>query len=232
MVGVEALMRWRHPTKGLIFPDDFIAVAERIGLIKELGVWLLKTACAQSVAWRNMGLPRIQMAVNISPTHFRDPALSATIIEVLGETGWEAGDLELEVTESVVQTTGENIDMFNQLRSIGLRIAIDDFGTGYSSLNYLRELPVHAVKIDYSFVSEIEQSEKGAALVAAIVGMAQGLGIDIVAEGVENTSQSDYLEELGCHIMQGFLFSRPVAVNDFLGRVITQKENYSTLSNA
>ena len=118
------------------------------------------------------------------------------------------------------------------LSNKGISIAIDDFGTGYSSLNYLRELPVHAVKIDYSFVSEIEHSEKGAALVAAIVGMAQGLGIGIVAEGVENTSQSDYLEKLGCHVMQGYLFSRPVAVDDFLGRIVTQKEDYSSLSNA
>lgn len=114
----------------------------------------------------------------------------------------------------------------------GISIAIDDFGTGYSSLNYLRELPVHTVKIDYSFVSEIEHSKKGAALVAAIVGMAHGLGINVIAEGVESTAQSEYLDSLGCHIMQGFLFSRPVAVNDFLGAVTKQQAISSSLSKA
>jgi EAL domain-containing protein (putative c-di-GMP-specific phosphodiesterase class I) len=118
------------------------------------------------------------------------------------------------------------------LSNKGISIAIDDFGTGYSSLNYLRELPVHTVKIDYSFVSEIEHSKKGAALVAAIVGMAQGLGINVIAEGVENTAQSEYLESLGCHTMQGFLFGRPVAVNDFLGAVTKQQTNTASLSEA
>ena len=213
MVGVEALMRWRHPTKGLIFPDDFIAVAERIGLIKDLGVWLLKTACAQAVAWRDMGLPRIQMAVNISPTHFKDPALSATIIEVLGDTGWEAGDLELEVTESVVQTTGENIDMFNQLRSIGLKIAIDDFGTGYSSLSSLKYLPIDCLKVDRMFVTDMLKDPDSSILLGAIVSVAHALGHEVIAEGVETQEQAVALSGIGCEVVQGYHFSRPVTAD-------------------
>ena len=210
MVGVEALMRWRHPVKGLIFPDDFISVAERIGLIKDLGVWLLKTACAQAVEWRDMGLPRIQMAVNISPTHFQDQSLSTTIIDVLGATGWEAGDLELEVTESVVQTTGENIDMFNQLRSIGLRIAIDDFGTGYSSLSSLKYLPIDCLKVDRMFVTDMLKDPDSSILLGAIVSVAHALGHDVIAEGVETQEQAVALSGIGCEVVQGYYFSRPV----------------------
>ncbi len=213
MVGVEALMRWRHPTKGLIFPDDFIGVAERIGLIKDLGVWLLNTACAQAVVWRDMGLPRLQMAVNISPTHFQDQALATTIIEVLGDTGWEAGDLELEVTESVVQTTGENIDMFNQLRSIGIRIAIDDFGTGYSSLSSLKYLPIDCLKVDRMFVTDMLKDPDSSILLGAIVSVAHALGHEVIAEGVETQEQAVALSGIGCEVVQGYHFSRPVTAD-------------------
>ena len=231
MVGVEALMRWRHPIKGLIFPDDFIAVAERIGLIKDLGVWLLKTACTQAVAWREMGLPRIQMAVNISPTHFQDPALATTIIEVLGETGWEAGDLELEVTESVVQTTGENIDMFNHLRAIGLRIAIDDFGTGYSSLSSLKYLPIDCLKVDRMFVTDMLKDPDSSILLGAIVSVAHALGHDVIAEGVETHEQAIALSGIGCQVVQGYHFSRPVTADQIPDLARKQFLQVSTKNN-
>ncbi|UCB56075.1 MAG: EAL domain-containing protein [Thiotrichales bacterium] len=210
MVGVEALMRWRHPTKGLIFPNDFIPVAERIGLIIDLGEWLLKTACTQAVAWREMGLPRLQMAVNISPTHFKEQSLATTIIDVLAETGWEAGDLELEVTESVVQTTGDNIDIFNHLRSIGLRIAIDDFGTGYSSLSSLKYLPIDCLKVDRMFVTDMLKDQDSSILLGAIVSVGHALGHDVIAEGVETQEQALALSGIGYDMVQGYYFSKPV----------------------
>jgi len=211
MVGVEALVRWRHPEKGLIFPDEFILVAERIGLIKALGEWVLKTACIQAVAWREMGLPRFKMAVNISATHFQDQALSTTIVEILGETGWEPADLELEVTESVVQTTGESINMFNQLRAIGLKIAIDDFGTGYSSLSSLKYLPIDCLKVDRMFVTDMLKDPDSSILLGAIVSVAHALGHEVIAEGVETQEQAFALSGIGCEIVQGYYFSRPVA---------------------
>ncbi len=210
MVGVEALVRWHHPEMGLLAPDKFIHVAERIGLIKQLGDWVLETACRQAVAWRKMGLPRFQMAVNISATHFQDPALVTTVVRILGETGWEAAGLELEVTESVVQTTGDNIDMFNNLRAIGLKIAIDDFGTGYSSLASLKYLPIDCLKIDRMFVSDMLQDMDSCMILGAIINVAHALGHEVIAEGVETIDQAIALYASGCEKVQGFYFSRPV----------------------
>jgi EAL domain-containing protein (putative c-di-GMP-specific phosphodiesterase class I) len=210
MVGVEALIRWQHPEKGLLAPDKFIHVAERIGLIKQLGDWVLETACRQAVVWREMGLPRFQMAVNISPTHFQDPALATTVVRILAETGWDATDLELEVTESVVQTTGENIDLFNNMRAIGLKIAIDDFGTGYSSLASLKYLPIDCLKIDRLFVADMLNDPDSSIILGAIVNVAHALGHEVIAEGVESRDQAIALYGLGCETVQGYYFSRPV----------------------
>ncbi len=213
MVGVEALVRWQHPEKGMLPPDQFIHVAERIGLIKQLGDWVLETACRQAVEWRKMGLPRIQMAVNISPTHFQDPALATAVVRILGETGWQAADLELEVTESVVQTTGDNVDMFNKLREIGIKIAIDDFGTGYSSLASLKYLPIDCLKIDRVFVTDMLKDPDSSIILGAIVNVAHSLGHEIIAEGVESMEQAVALYGIGCKIIQGYLFSRPVTAD-------------------
>jgi EAL domain-containing protein (putative c-di-GMP-specific phosphodiesterase class I) len=210
MVGVEALIRWQHPEKGLLAPDKFIHVAERIGLIKQLGDWVMETACRQAVVWREMGLPRFQMAVNISPTHFQDPALAITVVRILAETGWDATDLELEVTESVVQTTGENIDLFNDLKSIGVKIAIDDFGTGYSSLASLKYLPIDCLKIDRVFVTDMLKDPDSSIILGAIVNVAHALGHEVIAEGVESRDQAIALYGLGCETVQGYYFSRPV----------------------
>lgn len=213
MVGVEALVRWQHPEKGMLPPDQFINVAERIGLIKQLGNWVLETACRQAVEWREMGLPRIQMAVNISPTHFQDPELAVTVVRVLDETGWQAADLELEVTECVVQTTGDNVDMFHKLRAIGIKIAIDDFGTGYSSLASLKYLPIDCLKIDRVFVTDMLKDPDSSIILGAIVNVAHSLGHDIIAEGVESMEQAIALYGIGCKIIQGYLFSRPVTAD-------------------
>jgi diguanylate cyclase (GGDEF)-like protein len=213
MIGVEALMRWHHPAKGMIFPNDFIPVAERIGLIIDLGEWLLRTACAQAVAWREMGVPQLQMAVNISPTHFKEQSLATTIIDVLAETGCEASALELEITESVMQTTGDNIDIYNHLRSIGIKIAIDDFGTGYSSLSSLKYLPIDCLKVDRMFVTDMLKDEDSSFLLGAIVNVGHALGLEVIAEGVETREQADALSDLGCEIVQGYVFSRPVTAD-------------------
>jgi diguanylate cyclase (GGDEF)-like protein len=225
MIGVEALIRWHHPEKGLLSPDKFICVAERIGLIKQLGDWVLETACRQGSKWREMGLPCFKIAVNISPTHFQDPVLATTVVRILGETGWKPEDLELEVTESVVQTTGDNINMFNNLRAIGLKIAIDDFGTGYSSLASLKYLPIDCLKIDRLFVADMLKDPDSSIILGAIVNVAHALGHEVVAEGVETMDQAIALFGIGCETVQGYLFSRPVVADNI--PLIAQK-NFKT----
>jgi diguanylate cyclase (GGDEF)-like protein len=212
--GMEALVRWNHPSKGLIPPAEFIGIAERIGMIKALGNWVLDTACHQAAAWRKMGLPPFQMAVNISPTHFQDPAILKAVDRALKESGWQAGDLELEITESVVQTTGENLSMFERLREMGVKIAIDDFGTGYSSLASLKYLPIDCLKIDRMFIIDMLEDSGSSILLGTIVGVAHALGYQVVAEGVETPEQVKVLKGIGCEIIQGYFFSKPVTANE------------------
>ncbi len=228
MVGVEALIRWNHPEKGLISPDHFIPIAERIGLIKTLGNWVLKTACKQSVSWSKSGLPHLQMAINISPTHFQDPILADTVKQVLADTGMLATDLELEVTESVVQTTGENIELFTRLRDMGLKIAIDDFGTGYSSLSSLKYLPIDCLKIDRIFIIDMLNDPESSIILGAIVNVAHALGYKIVAEGVEELDQVIALDGFGCEMIQGYFFSKPVSADKIPALV---KNNFMALAH-
>ncbi len=210
LAGVEALVRWKHPDMGLIPPGEFIAVAERIGIISSLGEWVLNKACEQLSRWLAMGLPELRMAVNISPLHFRNPALLDTVTRVLETTGIPPELLELEVTESVVQTTGNDFEMFERLRELGVKIAIDDFGTGYSSLASLRALPIDCLKIDRLFISDMLDDGRAAVLLGTIVNVAHALGHVVVAEGVEEVAQLQVLQGIECDIVQGFFFSRPV----------------------
>ncbi len=210
LIGVEALARWQHPTKGMISPVEFINVAERIGLIKTLGEWALSTACKQAAAWQDMGLPLFQMSVNISPTHIQDPGIVTTVEQILLKTGWLAENLELEVTESVVQTTGENLSVFKNMREMGLKIAIDDFGTGYSSLASLKYLPITCLKIDRLFITDMLKDPESSILLGTIVGVARALGHSVIAEGVETEEQVKVLSGIGCDTIQGYFFSRPV----------------------
>ncbi len=210
LVGVEALVRWQHPRLGLVPPNEFIGIAERIGLIKTLGDWVLRTACQQAVEWRNMGLPEFRMSVNISPIHFQDPVIVSTISHTLKTTGLCATNLELEITESVVQTTGDDLQIFENIRAMGVRIAIDDFGTGYSSLGSLKKLPIDCLKVDRMFITDMLQDPNSSILLGTIVGVAQALGHEVVAEGVETLQQVKVLSGIGCDIAQGFYFSRPV----------------------
>ncbi|WP_456380676.1 EAL domain-containing protein [Thiolapillus sp.] len=210
MVGVEALIRWQHPEQGLIPPSRFIEVAERIGMIKPLGNWVLKTACSQAATWKKLGLPEFRIAVNISPLHFNDPALLTTVKDVLEQTGLSPTNLELEITENVVQTTGDDFSIFEQLRKLGVRISMDDFGTGYSSLSSLKSLPIDCLKIDRIFISDILKDEDSRILLGTIVDIAHALGHVVVAEGVEEEAQLKVLRDISCDMVQGFLFSRPV----------------------
>ena len=231
IVGVEALLRWNHPQLGQRAPGYFIEQAEESRIIQQISEWVLNR-----VAQDLLNDPRfldsgMKVSINLSASDIRRKDFPENLVAFTEEFGIDPGRLEIEITENMfmsdIQACTHKLQV---LSNRGISIAIDDFGTGYSSLNYLRELPVHTVKIDYSFVSEIEHSRKGAALVAAIVGMAHGLGIDIVAEGVENTIQSEYLEELGCHTMQGFLYSKPLKVDEFLKAVGAQQNIISKLS--
>ncbi len=226
IVSVEALLRWNHPELGLLSPSYFINQAEESSIIDQLSEWMLNRVAIDIFSDNDFLASPIKVSVNLSATDISQKKFPESLISLIDDFGIEANRLEIEITENVfLSDINACIHKLQVLANKGVSIAIDDFGTGYSSLNYLRELPVHTIKIDYSFTSEIEHSKKGAALVAAIVGMAHGLGIHIVAEGVENTTQSDYLRSIGCSTMQGFLFSKPVSVNKFLEMVSEQKNH-------
>jgi len=203
-VGVEALLRWNRP-EGVVPPAQFIPIAEETGLISPLGQWVLETACAQAMRWRESGLS-VGMAVNVSALHFARPDFIATVQGVLERTGLPASALELELTESIfVGDLEHTAAQMQALRGLGVRLYLDDFGTGYSSLSYLRGLPLDGLKIDRSFVGDLEHTEGG--LAGAIVGMARQLGLETVAEGVESALQLERLNKLGCERLQGFLFA-------------------------
>lgn len=223
MIAVEALIRWQHPEKGLIPPNDFIPLTEELGLITQLSHWVIENACQQILAWRKAGLPFLAVAVNIPPILFQDASLLTTIIDVLERTSIPAEYLELEVTESSMQTQG-SLKIFTQLRALGVKIAIDDFGTGYSCLASLKHLPLDYLKVDRIFVSDVLTNTQTAFLLGAIIGLANGLEYTVIAEGVETKEQAYVMQGLGCHIVQGFLFSHPVTsdeIPDLLNRDFT-----------
>jgi diguanylate cyclase (GGDEF)-like protein len=210
LVGLEALLRWKHPDAGLISPAEFIPVAEDSGLIVPIGRWVLRTACQQVATWRDAGLGPINVSVNLSVRQTRDPHLLHDILDVLRETGVRPGQLELEITESVLMdNVNVNVDLLTRLRSEGIRLAIDDFGTGYSSMAYLKRFPIDQVKIDRTFVRDIPGNGDDEAITSAIIAMAHNLGLSVVAEGVETAAQLDFLRSAGCDIMQGYYFAEP-----------------------
>ena len=214
MTGVEALVRWNHPTRGMIPPLEFIDIAERIGFIKPLGQWVLKTACHQARAWNEMGLPHLQLAVNISSSHFQDAEFSDTVEQTLRECDFPGSSLEIEITESVTQPTVENLSIFSRLKKMGIKIAIDDFGTGYSSLASLKHLPIDHLKIDRVFIIDMLQDPKSSILLGTIVGVAHALGQTVIAEGVEDADQLKVLSAVDCDIIQGYYFSKPVPAQE------------------
>lgn len=217
MTGVEALLRWRHPVRGLVSPAHFIPLLEECGLMPSVGAWVLETACRQASEWRRAGLPPLRMAVNLSAQQFRDSGLVAQVRKALDDAGLEPAFLELELTESqILENAERTIDMMHGLKALGVSLSLDDFGTGYSSLSYLRRYPVDRIKIDQSFVRDMVAGSGNTALVRSIIAMAQHLGLRTVAEGVETGKQAAWLRKLKCHETQGFLFSRPVEPADIL----------------
>ncbi|MFC5513508.1 EAL domain-containing protein [Massilia jejuensis] len=208
--GVEALIRWNHPEKGMISPSDFIPLAEARGLIVAIGEWVVNTACRQAAAWHQAGYGKLSVAINLAAPSFKSSSLSKVIAKAFAETGIDPKMLELEVTESVMMGGLDTVlPTLHTLKSLGLTLAIDDFGTGYSSLSYLGLFPLDTLKIDRSFVSNLDQVE-GAAIVRAIIALSTSLKLGVIAEGVETEAEAEFLRAHGCERMQGFLFSRPV----------------------
>ena len=216
ITGFEALVRWQHPQRGMIPPSEFIMAAEETGLIGPLGEWVLREACARGRAWDDAGYPPLQAMVNCSAQQFRRESFVAIVHRALGETGFPAARLELELTESVIlERSEEVIACFKALDDMGVGISIDDFGTGYSSLSYLKRLAIHQLKIDQSFVRDISSDPEDAAIVSAIIAIAHSLGLQVVAEGVETAEQLAFLRSLGCDMAQGYLFSKPLPADEF-----------------
>jgi diguanylate cyclase (GGDEF)-like protein/PAS domain S-box-containing protein len=216
ITGAEALLRWTHPTRGLVPPAQFIPVAEDCGLILPIGNWVLREACRQARIWRDAGLPVSTMAVNVSAKEFRDPQYLARLLEVLGETGLDPRLLELELTESVLMKHGDSAAaILGNLRERGVQVAVDDFGTGYSSLSYLGTFPIDALKIDQSFVGKIVAASHDATIVTAVISMARSLNLRVVAEGVETLEQLRFLKAHDCDEAQGYYFSRPLLPQQF-----------------
>ena len=208
VVGVEALMRWNHPVHGLVPPSLFIPLAESIGLINYLGNWVLKAACMQLVQWDAIGIRLDYVSVNVSPQQFRDKRFVTAVKEAIALTGIDAGRVVFEITESLLMKDPEEATrLLETLRSLGIRFAVDDFGTGYSSLAYLQRFPLSKLKIDRSFVDNLITSRNNRAIVSAVVSLAQSLGLELVAEGVETEAQRDLLADLGCDHIQGWLIS-------------------------
>jgi diguanylate cyclase (GGDEF)-like protein/PAS domain S-box-containing protein len=220
ITGVEALLRWQHPDKGMISPAQFIPVAEETGLIVPIGEWVLRTACLQAKAWQEAGLPPMRMAVNLSARQFRDPRFGRCVLDILNETGLEARYLELEITESILMDGLDSVNaVLQEFKQAGILISLDDFGTGYSSLSYLKRFPVDKLKIDQSFVRDVLTDASDASLVRAVIAMARALRLKVIAEGVETQGQCDFLRADGCDELQGYHIARPMPAAHIAGFV-------------
>jgi EAL domain-containing protein (putative c-di-GMP-specific phosphodiesterase class I) len=218
ITGFEALLRWKHPTRGMVSPATFIPLAEEGGSILELGEWVLREACREAASWPKP----LQIAVNLSPAQFRRGDLPDLVHMVLLESGLAASRLELEVTEGVlIDDFNRALAILRRLKALGVRIAMDDFGTGYSSLSYLQAFPFDKIKIDRSFVSELATRDDSTAIVRAVTGLGKSLGIVTTAEGVETAAQFELLRREGCTQAQGYLFSRPVPASE-VGRMLSK----------
>jgi diguanylate cyclase (GGDEF)-like protein/PAS domain S-box-containing protein len=213
IIGLEALVRWKHPQLGLIPPGRFVPLAEERGLIGPLGRWVLRAACAQAAAWRAAGVPGVPVGVNVSSPQFRDPGFPDEVAQILKSFGLQASDIELELTESILMNDADaTVERLKALRAMGLGLSVDDFGTGYSSLNYLRHFPVTRLKIDQSFVRDLEEDRNSANIVAGVISLGKSLDMQVIAEGVETLGQYNYLHDHGCDEAQGYLLARPLPV--------------------
>lgn len=224
IIGLESLLRWNHPQLGMISPEEFIPLAEEMGLMFTLGEWVFRNACQQLKAWHNKGFSSLRMAINLSPQEFLKQGLVKTIQQVLKEMELNPSFVELEITESMTMDVERAILILNELNELGIQIAIDDFGTGYSSLNYLKRFPIHRLKIDRSFVRDIMKDESDAKIVSTIISMAHALNLDVLAEGVETEEQLDFLRQLSCDQVQGYYYSKPLPADEIERKLIKQSE--------
>jgi EAL domain-containing protein (putative c-di-GMP-specific phosphodiesterase class I) len=216
ITGAEALIRWQHPTRGLVSPVNFIPLAEERGLIVALGEWVLREACRQSIAWQNAGMGELPIAVNLSAVHFRQATLLPDVKQMLAEHDLSARCLELELTESsIMDDAAATIFTMDQLKEVGVLLALDDFGTGYSSLSQLKRLPLDNLKLDQSFVRGLPADVDDLAICTAVIAMGHALGLKVIAEGVETTEQLAVLSALDCDVVQGYLFARPMPADQF-----------------
>ena len=226
--GMEALLRWKHPDIGIISPGEFIPLAEETGLIVSIGEWVLSEACRQSQSWKDAGFPQLSMSVNMSSQQFTQRGLMTTITQALNSSGLDPHYLILEITESIIMQKTRNIlTTLQKLHLMGIRISMDDFGTGYSSLSYLKRFPIHAIKIDRSFIKEVNTNQDDAAISRAIIAMARSLNLKVVAEGVESEHQLAFLCEENCNYVQGFLISRPLPPEEITKLLIQDREGSS-----
>jgi diguanylate cyclase len=230
MIGVEALIRWRHPTHGLVPPGDFIPLAEKTGLIFQIGQWVLSEACRQMSFWHNAGYTDWTISINLSALQFNHPDLIDMVRETLAEYSLEPRYLTLEITESTAMHDADvSLAILQQLHQMGVRISIDDFGTGYSSLSYLKRLPASELKIDREFVRDLTHDAEDAAIIAAIVALGRALNLRIVAEGVETVAQQEFLTRLGCTTLQGFLLGRPMPAEQLIQTLPRRSKFYATI---
>jgi diguanylate cyclase (GGDEF)-like protein/PAS domain S-box-containing protein len=224
LVGMEALVRWQHPSLGLLYPGEFVTIAEETGLIIALGDFVMRAGCAQNKAWQDKGLTPLRLSVNFSARHFQQTTFITDIAHILKETNLDPRWLELELTESSIMKDPEQaIEKLHELKLMGIRVAIDDFGTGYSSLNYLKRFPIDTLKIDKTFVSDVCKDPHDTAIVRAIINLGHALDLTVVAEGVETKEQLQYLSALECDVVQGFLFSKALSAKAFEELLIEQR---------
>src|SRR5690349_21065386 len=225
LVGMEALVRWHHPSLGLIYPGEFVSIAEETGLIIAIGDFVMRAACAQNKAWQDKGLMPLRLSVNFSARQFQQSTFIADVAHILKETNLDPRWLELELTESSIMKDPEQaIEKLHELKLMGISVAIDDFGTGYSSLNYLKRFPIDTLKIDKTFVSDVCKDPHDTAIVRAIINLGHALDLTVVAEGVETKEQLQYLSALECDVVQGFLFSKSLSAKAFEDLLIEQRK--------
>jgi EAL domain-containing protein (putative c-di-GMP-specific phosphodiesterase class I) len=230
IIGAEALIRWRHPQRGLVPPDQFIEIAEDCGLIVPIGRWVVREACRQARAWQQAGLPTIRVAVNVSAVELRAPDLVSSVLDTLADSGMHARDLELELTETfLMQEASSTVAVLHELKNIGVHLALDDFGTGYSSLSYLQRFPIDTLKIDRSFVRDLATDAGDANIVSAVIGMGNSLHMRVIAEGIETREQLEFLQQHGCAVGQGYYFSRPVPAAEF-GTLLQRGLTYTAIA--
>lgn len=222
-MGLEALLRWKHPDLGLVGPHKFIPIAERNGRILSIGEWVLRTACAQTRQWQARGLPVVPVAVNVSAIQFRSEGFSAQVRNVLEETGLRPQLLELELTESMLFQNAEAVrESVRALQAAGVKIAIDDFGTGYSSLSYLKQFRVNKLKIDRSFIRDIPGDHDDEVIAEAIISMGRSLNLTVIAEGVETEGQMAFLKDHDCDQIQGYWYSKPASPEEIASNLEAQ----------